>query len=275
MRTSTLRLERPPTRENDAILEHVQELGLQREMQVADLVEEHDPLVRRLELSHPQLVRAGEGTPLVPEELALQQLGGDGGAVDLDERPVPARRQMVDRARNQLLAGACLPSDEDRDVDAGGLLDDGPHVAHPGAAPEGQLLLEAYPGIVVAGAVASRRSRTSVHDLGDRGLKARRAPRGKHDLLGTQQVRLRRSARVVGLGQHDERPGIIVAETAPPKGLEVVVVLPTDVDDRHGERPARGGQRLRLLQGLGDHREECRGPPESCTDTVGVSGRAR
>ena len=56
--------------------------------------------------------RAGEGAALVAEELALDQVLGDRRAVDLDERLVAARRVLVQRARDELLAGAALAGDE-------------------------------------------------------------------------------------------------------------------------------------------------------------------
>src|SRR5262249_61392787 len=69
-----------------AVLEHVQQLGLERRVELADLVEEDRAAVGRLEASRLALVRAGEGAPLVTEELALEQLARHRGAVDLDER---------------------------------------------------------------------------------------------------------------------------------------------------------------------------------------------
>ena len=52
----------------------------------------------------------------MPEELALDQAGGDGAAVQFDERPVPARTPVVQSARDELLPGAGLALDEDRRV---------------------------------------------------------------------------------------------------------------------------------------------------------------
>ena len=44
---------------------------------------------------------AGEGALLVAEELALEQVGGDRGAVHRDERLVGARRARVQQAARQ------------------------------------------------------------------------------------------------------------------------------------------------------------------------------
>ena len=48
----------------------------------------------------------------MPEELALLESFGDGGAVDVDERSVGAQRRVVDGLRHQLLAGPALTADE-------------------------------------------------------------------------------------------------------------------------------------------------------------------
>ena len=68
------------------------------------------------------LRRAGEGALAVAEQLALEQRLGDGGAVDGQERGVGAGRGAVDAARHQLLAGAGLALDQDRDRRGGGAL---------------------------------------------------------------------------------------------------------------------------------------------------------
>jgi hypothetical protein len=99
-------------RVTDAVLQHAQHLGLRRRRHVAHLVEEERARVGLLELAGPVLHRAGERALHVPEQLALDELGRDGGAVDLDERPVGARRVLVDGAGDELLAGAVLAGDE-------------------------------------------------------------------------------------------------------------------------------------------------------------------
>src|SRR5204862_3799730 len=58
------------------------------------------------------LRRSGEGALLVTEQLALDQLRRNRRAVELHERPVGASAVLVDRARDELLAGAVLPGDE-------------------------------------------------------------------------------------------------------------------------------------------------------------------
>ena len=64
------------------------------------------------------------------EDLALDQGGGDGGAVDGDEGLVPPRREVVDRAGDDLLAGPALAGDGDAGLGGRDLLDELEHLAH-------------------------------------------------------------------------------------------------------------------------------------------------
>ena len=98
------------------LLQQPQDLGLGRRRHVADLVEEQRAAVALLELADPPAVGAGEGALLVAEQLALQQVLGDGGAVDGQERRLGPQAVLVDGAGDQLLAGAALAGDQDGDV---------------------------------------------------------------------------------------------------------------------------------------------------------------
>ena len=69
-----------------ALLQDAEDLGLGGQRQLADLVEEDRTAVGALEPARLLPVRAGEGAPLVAEELALDQALGQGPAVDPDER---------------------------------------------------------------------------------------------------------------------------------------------------------------------------------------------
>src|SRR5207247_4586178 len=80
--------------------------------QVSDLVQEQRAAVGQLEPPLLGLDRAAERAALVAEQLALDQVPGDRGAVDLDERSGRAPRQLVDCVRDQLFAGAVLAGDE-------------------------------------------------------------------------------------------------------------------------------------------------------------------
>ena len=69
------------------------------------------------------LVGAGEGAALVAEELGLEELEGEGGAVDLDEGALAAGGAVVDGAGDELLADAGLAPDEDGGIGVGDLID--------------------------------------------------------------------------------------------------------------------------------------------------------
>ena len=94
------------------LLEHAQQLGLDLEVDVADLVEEERAAVGLFEPAHAVAVGAGERTLDVAEELAFEQALRQGGAVDLDERPCRAGTGLMDRRGQQFLARAALAPDQ-------------------------------------------------------------------------------------------------------------------------------------------------------------------
>jgi hypothetical protein len=119
-----------------AVLQHLQQLGLQRRQHFADFVQEHRAVVRELELARFVLDRAREGAPFEAEEFGLEQLRWQRGAVDLDEWLVAPRRCGMDRPGDELLARSALATDEDGDVGVGDALDELVHLAHFLVAPQ-------------------------------------------------------------------------------------------------------------------------------------------
>ena len=99
-----------------ALLQNPQQLGLHFERDVTDLVEEQRAAVRQFEPASPARDRAGERALLVSEQFALEQAGGQRRRVHPDERPLAPRTEVVDRARDQLLAGARFAEDQHRAV---------------------------------------------------------------------------------------------------------------------------------------------------------------
>ena len=79
-------------------------------------VEEHRPALGHLEQAGFGGLGVGEGAALVTEQLALEQLGGEGGAVELDERRRGARAAVVQGPRQQLFAGPGFAGDQYRGV---------------------------------------------------------------------------------------------------------------------------------------------------------------
>ena len=65
-----------------------------------------------LELADLARHRAGERAALMAKELALQDVVGDGTAIDRQEALVDARAVDVDGVGDQLLAGAALADDQ-------------------------------------------------------------------------------------------------------------------------------------------------------------------
>ena len=113
-----------------ALLQHPQQLGLEVGRHLADLVEQQRAPLGHLEQPFLVALRAGEGPLLVAEQLRLDQVLRDRGAVDLDERPLRPLAVVVDRVRDQLLAGAVLPLDQDVGVAAGDALHQLEHFVH-------------------------------------------------------------------------------------------------------------------------------------------------
>jgi len=103
----------PPSRSNSCSWRTRRSFGWSSGGDVAHLVQEQRPAVGELEAAHAPLEGPGEGPALVAEELALEEPGRDRGAVELDERPLLAAGRLVDRAGDQLLAGAGLAPHED------------------------------------------------------------------------------------------------------------------------------------------------------------------
>src|SRR6185295_11296167 len=99
---------------NHLVLQYPQQLHLQGDRQLADFVEKERPAIGFFEESPAITVGVGESSLLVPEQLALQQILGDGAAVDRDERRATPRASAMERARDELLARAALARDEDR-----------------------------------------------------------------------------------------------------------------------------------------------------------------
>ena len=119
-----------PYARDGAFLQGAQQLHLQRGRHLADLVEEQGAAVRRLEPSWPRCDRAGERPLGVAEQLALEQVLGDGPAVDRHERAVLARAAPVDLAGDELLAGSGRAGDQDADVRGRDLVDLAEDVPH-------------------------------------------------------------------------------------------------------------------------------------------------
>ena len=109
-------------------LERAQDLGLQRERQIADFVEEERPAVRHLELAGLARHGAGESALFVAEELGLEERLGNRRAIDGDKRRLGSRAERVQRAGEELLAGPALALEQHRRVGRRRLLEAREHL---------------------------------------------------------------------------------------------------------------------------------------------------
>ena len=96
-----------------ALLQHPQQTQLDPGVGGAHLVEEHGPAAGLLQAALTLPHGAGEGPPLVPEQLRLQDPLRQGRAVDLDEGAVGAGAAAVQDAGQHPLAGAALALEQD------------------------------------------------------------------------------------------------------------------------------------------------------------------
>ena len=113
-----------------ALLQHPEQLGLERLRQIGDFVEQQCAAVGQLEEAGMVRSGAGEGALGVTEQLGLEQLLRDGGAVDAGKAAFGPGAHPVDGAGDDFLSGPTLAGDQHRGIvagDPGGQLD---HVTH-------------------------------------------------------------------------------------------------------------------------------------------------
>ncbi len=99
--------------------QYAQQPRLQGSGHVPDLIEEQRATVGLLEPATTLSVRPRERALLVPEQLGLEKIGGNGRGVQGDEGLSRARAVIVQSARNQLLARAGLAGDQDGHAGSG------------------------------------------------------------------------------------------------------------------------------------------------------------
>ena len=124
----------------------MQQLRLQRRFHLGDLVQKDRAGIGLFELSDAGRRRARERALLVTEQLAFQELGRQRRAIDLHERPLLARRPLMDGARDELFPDTALAANQHGDVAVRHLLDhlsDGFHVGAVAPEQEGAILIVA------------------------------------------------------------------------------------------------------------------------------------
>ena len=113
-----------------ALLQGPQHLCLRRQRHVADLVHEERSAARLFEFALALFDGRGEGSPLVAEQFAFDQFGGNGRAVDLNERRSGPVAFGVEPAGDEFLARAVLARDQNAGVARCDLVDQTPDVLH-------------------------------------------------------------------------------------------------------------------------------------------------
>src|SRR6202011_1326192 len=86
---------------------------------VADFIQEQGSTVGLLEAATALGCSARERSLFMPEQLGLQQIGGDCRSVECNERPVGAGAVIVQGARDELFARPGFASDEHGDTRTG------------------------------------------------------------------------------------------------------------------------------------------------------------
>ena len=114
------------------LLQHAQNLGLNRGAHVADFVEEQAAAIGLLEAADALPIGARERALFVAEQFGFEQRLGQRRAVHLDEVPRSAQRVVMDRARDQLLARARFAANQHRRVALRHLADDAEHALQRG-----------------------------------------------------------------------------------------------------------------------------------------------
>src|SRR5581483_261893 len=105
-----------------ALLERAQELGLKRGRRVADFIEEERAAMSLFETALMFAHRPGERAFLVSEQFGFDQRLRECRTVHLHEGSVLAGTKIVNRPRDQLLAGAAFSAQENRRIAGRGLM---------------------------------------------------------------------------------------------------------------------------------------------------------
>src|SRR5262249_31712464 len=93
---------------------HLQELWLNLKVQVTDLIQEHRSAVRDFEQTHFARGGAGECALFMSEQLGLEKLARQAGAVQIHERLIRSRAVIVQPVREHALARSGLAVDQQR-----------------------------------------------------------------------------------------------------------------------------------------------------------------
>src|SRR4029077_4022683 len=110
------------------LLKHAEQLGLKLQWHVSNFIEEQSATIRQREAADMGIDSARKGSAFVSEELAFEEAGRHRRAVHLHQISVSAGAELVNRSRDDFLAGAGLSGDQNGCIRAC----DGLHLAENG-----------------------------------------------------------------------------------------------------------------------------------------------
>src|ERR1700761_8485173 len=102
-----------------AVLQHLQQLGLNGQIETADLVQKERAVVGLLDATELGRHGAGKGALFVAKQLGFEQRVRNGGTADLDQSTAGSHGEGMQKPHAYLLASATLALDEDGDIGLG------------------------------------------------------------------------------------------------------------------------------------------------------------
>jgi hypothetical protein len=126
------------------ILKQAQDFRLRRQWHITDLIQENGAAVTLLELSDVAPVGAGKCTLLVSEQLTFQEMFGDGGTIDCQERRFEAIAVLINGPRGQFLPRSTLAGDQHQYILVGDAADRFVYLAHRGATSDDRFAVELF-----------------------------------------------------------------------------------------------------------------------------------
>src|SRR5258708_4937773 len=99
-----------------ALLEHPEQLRLKLHWHVSDFIQKQCAAVRQRKSADMRIDRPGKGPAFMPEKLAFEKTSRHCRAVHFDEITAAPRAELVNRARDNLLAGPGFAGDQDGGV---------------------------------------------------------------------------------------------------------------------------------------------------------------
>src|ERR1700679_1942580 len=99
-----------------AVLQHLEELGLNGKVEAADLVEKERAVVGLLDTTEFGRHSASECAFFIAKEFGFQQSMGDGGTTHLNQGAMGMHRKGMQQAHADLFPGATFPLDQNWNV---------------------------------------------------------------------------------------------------------------------------------------------------------------